>query len=105
MSRTRAAGHLELPQPWADVPLTVVMPTYNEAGALAGTCERVLSLPLPRLHLRSLSPAHRSRTQLRSPRLSVRLRPLPVLRPHPPRRHPRAGRQGCWLVSSWCCSS
>jgi dolichol-phosphate mannosyltransferase len=52
MSRTRAAGHLELPQPWADVPLTVVMPTYNEAGALAGTCERVLRLPLPRLHLK-----------------------------------------------------
>lgn len=41
-----------LPQPWATVPLTVVMPTYNEAGALAGTCERVLGLPLPRLHLK-----------------------------------------------------
>jgi dolichol-phosphate mannosyltransferase len=47
-----ATKHPELPQPWAAVPLTVVMPTYNEIGALARTCERVLSLPLPRLHLK-----------------------------------------------------
>ncbi len=53
MSQTStAARHPELPQPWADVPLTVVMPTYNEVGALAGTCERVLRLPLSRLHLK-----------------------------------------------------
>jgi dolichol-phosphate mannosyltransferase len=53
MSQTSAAiRHPGLPQPWADVPLTVVMPTYNEIGALAVTCERVLSLPLSRLHLK-----------------------------------------------------
>ena len=53
MSQTSAAiRHSGLPQPWAAVPLTVVMPTYNEIGALAGTCERVLSLPLSRLHLK-----------------------------------------------------
>jgi len=47
-----ATRHPGLPRPWAAVPLTVVMPTYNEIGSLAGTCERVLSLPLPRLHLK-----------------------------------------------------
>ena len=47
-----ATRNAELPQPWAAVPLTVVMPTYNEIGSLAATCERVLSLPLPRLHLK-----------------------------------------------------
>jgi glycosyltransferase involved in cell wall biosynthesis len=41
-----------LPEPWAAVPVTVVMPTYNEIGSLKATCERVLSLPLPRLHLK-----------------------------------------------------
>lgn len=41
----------ELPPPWAGTPLTVVMPTYNEAGSLSQTCERLLSLPLPGLHL------------------------------------------------------
>lgn len=52
MTQTAAASQCILPQEWASVPLTVVMPTYNEAGALAATCERVLSLPLPRLHLK-----------------------------------------------------
>jgi dolichol-phosphate mannosyltransferase len=53
MSQTSAATrHPGLPQPWAAVPLTVVMPTYNEIGALADTCERVLRLPLSRLHLK-----------------------------------------------------
>jgi dolichol-phosphate mannosyltransferase len=41
-----------LPEPWADIPVTVVMPTYNEIGSLESTCEGVLSLPLPRLHLK-----------------------------------------------------
>jgi dolichol-phosphate mannosyltransferase len=46
---TRRAG---LPPAWAAAPLTVVMPTYNETGSLARTCQRVLELPLPRLHLK-----------------------------------------------------
>lgn len=41
-----------LPEEWAATPLTVVMPTYNEAGTLAASCLRVLSLPLPGLHLK-----------------------------------------------------
>ena len=53
MSQTQTDPRiLGLPQPWAAAPLTVVMPTYNEVGALAATCERVLSLPLPKLHLK-----------------------------------------------------
>jgi dolichol-phosphate mannosyltransferase len=46
---TRSAG---LPPAWAATPLTVVMPTYNEAGSLARTCGQVLGLPLPGLHLK-----------------------------------------------------
>ena len=53
MSQTYAVTRsTSLPQQWADTALTVVMPTYNEIGSLAATCERVLSLPLPRLHLK-----------------------------------------------------
>jgi dolichol-phosphate mannosyltransferase len=52
MSQIPAARHAVLPQPWAAAQLTVVMPTYNEVRTLAATCERVLSLPLPRLHLK-----------------------------------------------------
>jgi GT2 family glycosyltransferase len=52
MSQTSATRLPALPQRWAAVPLTVVMLAYNEIGTLAATCERVLSLPLPRLHLK-----------------------------------------------------
>ena len=41
-----------LPEPWAAVPVTVVMPTYNEIRSLKASCERALSLPLPRLRLK-----------------------------------------------------
>jgi dolichol-phosphate mannosyltransferase len=41
-----------LPEPWAAISVTVVMPTYNEIGSLESTCQRVLSLPLPGLHLK-----------------------------------------------------
>ncbi|MGK5529857.1 polyprenol monophosphomannose synthase [Streptomyces sp. URMC 129] len=41
----------EIPPPWADTPLTVVMPTYNEAESLPGTAAAVLALPLPGLRL------------------------------------------------------
>ncbi len=38
--------------PWGDVPVTVVMPTYNEAANLPRIAEIVLALPLPGLHLK-----------------------------------------------------
>lgn len=41
----------QLPAAWADTPLTVVMPTYNEAGNLPGMAEALLELPLPGLSL------------------------------------------------------
>jgi len=40
-----------LPPEWAAVPVTVVMPTFNEYGSLSGTAEQVLGLPLPGLQL------------------------------------------------------
>ncbi|MGD0555153.1 MAG: polyprenol monophosphomannose synthase [Streptosporangiaceae bacterium] len=52
MATTGVKEDTALPQEWAATPLTVVMPTYNEAGSLATTCERVLSLPLPGLRLK-----------------------------------------------------
>lgn len=41
-----------IPAPWGDVPVTVVMPTYNEAANLPRVAEAVLGLPLPGLHLK-----------------------------------------------------
>ncbi|MDX6313595.1 MAG: dolichol-phosphate mannosyltransferase [Streptomyces sp.] len=41
-----------IPAPWGDVPVTVVMPTYNEAANLPRIAEIVLALPLPGLHLK-----------------------------------------------------
>ncbi|MGW0737739.1 polyprenol monophosphomannose synthase [Streptomyces sp. NPDC002851] len=41
----------QLPAAWADTPLTVVMPTYNEAGNLPGMAEALMELPLPGLSL------------------------------------------------------
>jgi dolichol-phosphate mannosyltransferase len=79
-----------LPESWAAIPLTVVMPTYNEVGALAATCERVLGLPLPGLHLKvvddnspdgtgdlaeELAAVANSATHLSAPRMSVLHRP------------------------------
>ncbi|MCX3063335.1 polyprenol monophosphomannose synthase [Streptomyces beihaiensis] len=40
-----------LPDDWAATPLTVVMPTYNEAENLPGMAERLMGLPLPGLRL------------------------------------------------------
>lgn len=40
-----------LPKAWAATPLTVVMPTYNEAGNLPGMAEALMALPLPGLRL------------------------------------------------------
>jgi dolichol-phosphate mannosyltransferase len=41
-----------LPVVWGDTPVTVVMPTYNEAANLPRMAELVMSLPLPGLHLK-----------------------------------------------------
>jgi dolichol-phosphate mannosyltransferase len=41
-----------LPHEWAATPLTVVMPTYNEADSLPATAHEVLELPLPGLQLK-----------------------------------------------------
>lgn len=40
-----------LPDDWARTPLTVVMPTYNEAGNLPGMADALMALPLPGLRL------------------------------------------------------
>lgn len=40
---------VQLPGPWRDSALTVVVPTYNEAANLPRLVERLLALPLPRL--------------------------------------------------------
>ncbi|WP_338699628.1 polyprenol monophosphomannose synthase [Streptomyces sp. Q6] len=45
---SRAAA---LPHDWAATPLTVVMPTYNEAGNLPGMAEALMALDLPGLRL------------------------------------------------------
>ncbi|MFF9900210.1 polyprenol monophosphomannose synthase [Streptomyces longispororuber] len=47
----RALGAPHLPDQWAAAPLTVVMPTYNEADSLPGVAEALLALPLPGLRL------------------------------------------------------
>ncbi|WP_285731155.1 polyprenol monophosphomannose synthase [Nocardiopsis sp. ATB16-24] len=40
-----------LPEPWADSRLTVVVPTYNEAGNLPVLVSRLMALDLPRLRV------------------------------------------------------
>lgn len=42
---------VRLPSPWCDEPLTVVVPTYNEAGNLPRLVERLFALPLPGLSI------------------------------------------------------
>jgi glycosyltransferase involved in cell wall biosynthesis len=42
---------VQLPPPWQDARLTVVVPTYNEAGNLPVLVERLLALPLPGLNV------------------------------------------------------
>jgi dolichol-phosphate mannosyltransferase len=46
-----AARATALPADWAATPLTVVMPTYNEAGNLPGMADALMELPLPGLRL------------------------------------------------------
>ncbi|MEJ3743934.1 polyprenol monophosphomannose synthase [Actinomycetes bacterium KLBMP 9797] len=45
------ARPVELPAPWCDAALTVVVPTYNEVGNVPRLVERLLSLPLPGLRV------------------------------------------------------
>jgi dolichol-phosphate mannosyltransferase len=40
---------VQLPAPWRDARVTVVVPTYNEAGNLPVLAKRLLALPLPGL--------------------------------------------------------
>ncbi|MEV0608611.1 polyprenol monophosphomannose synthase [Polymorphospora rubra] len=42
---------VQLPPPWCDARVTVVVPTYNEAANLPVLVERLLALPLPALHI------------------------------------------------------
>ncbi|HVV17826.1 MAG TPA: polyprenol monophosphomannose synthase [Pseudonocardiaceae bacterium] len=41
----------ELPRPWSETRIAVVVPTYNEATNLPVIAERILGLPLPNLRL------------------------------------------------------
>ncbi|MCI3931076.1 polyprenol monophosphomannose synthase [Streptomyces sp. AN091965] len=50
-SAVRAFGAPQLPEEWGATPLTVVMPTYNEAGSLPGMARALMALPLPGLRL------------------------------------------------------
>jgi dolichol-phosphate mannosyltransferase len=50
--KTQLSGPTPLPEDWADTPLTIVMPTFNEYGSLPAAVERVMALPLPGLHLK-----------------------------------------------------
>lgn len=47
----RAGQAVELPAPWCDTAVTVVLPTYNEAENLPVVTRALLALPLPRLHV------------------------------------------------------
>jgi len=42
---------VQLPPPWRDARVTVVVPTYNEVGNLPVLVERLLALPLPGLQV------------------------------------------------------
>jgi len=45
-------GHaVELPEPWRSAAVTVVLPTYNEAGNLPVIVEQLFALPLPGLKI------------------------------------------------------
>ena len=46
-----AEGAVELPEPWRSVPVTVVLPTYNEAANLPVIVAELLGLPLSNLRI------------------------------------------------------
>jgi dolichol-phosphate mannosyltransferase len=47
----RAAAAVELPKPWCDSAVTVVLPTYNEADNLPIVTKALFALPLPQLRV------------------------------------------------------
>ncbi len=47
----RPAQATELPKPWSDAPIVVVVPTYNEAGNLPDLVRRIFALKLTNLRL------------------------------------------------------
>ncbi|MGW0469068.1 polyprenol monophosphomannose synthase [Streptomyces sp. NPDC003027] len=49
--RKQATSAAALPEEWAHTALTVVMPTYNEAGNIPGMAERLMALAIPGLRL------------------------------------------------------
>lgn len=51
VGRTSAQSSIELPQPWSELPIAVVVPTYNEADNLPLLAERMFALKLPNLRL------------------------------------------------------
>jgi hypothetical protein len=79
---------------------------FSEHGRQLDRGKRLQRSP-PRPH--RLNPSgHLSQTRLHPPRLTARLRMLPVLRLHRLRPLPRARRAGpqrCWSLSSWSYSS
>ncbi|RCG32047.1 glycosyltransferase [Sphaerisporangium album] len=50
-ARVRAANAVRLPEPWASAAVTVVLPTYNEAGNLPVILGALFALPLPGLRV------------------------------------------------------
>lgn len=55
MPQPSATG--QIPQEWGVLPLTVVMPTYNEAASLPRTAGAVMALGLPGLQLKVVDDA------------------------------------------------
>lgn len=51
MTNVHPAQTVELPSPWAESSVTVVVPTYNEASNVDAILGRLLRLPLPNLRV------------------------------------------------------
>jgi dolichol-phosphate mannosyltransferase len=49
--RFSPATSIELPRPWSEMPVAVVVPTYNEAENLPRLAQRLFALKLPNLRL------------------------------------------------------
>ncbi len=70
--RVRRRPPLPLPAEWAATPLTVVMPTYNEALTLPVVADALLALPLPGLRLLVVDDASPDGTGRLAERLALR---------------------------------
>lgn len=51
MTEAHQVPIVELPEPWSDAPVTVVIPTYNEASNIDVILGRLAKLPLPNLRV------------------------------------------------------